>query len=128
VIKRFTDHAANERTFLSWLRLAIGVMAFGFVIEKFEIYLAYLGHMTGHLENIIPSTAAKMAGIVMMSLALVIIVVATIRFVKYERQIQSEEEFSFRSMFFNIFLSVLILAVLIFIMGYIGHQVFSVVV
>lgn len=126
MIKRFTDHAANERTFLSWIRLAIGVMAFGFVIEKFEIYLAYLGHLSGHAEKIMPSGAAKMAGLVMMGLSLVIIVVSTIRFVKYEREIQSEEEFLFRSMAFNIFLSVLILAVLLFIMGYVGQQVFSV--
>lgn len=30
-------HMANERTFLSWIRTSIGIMAFGFVIEKFMI-------------------------------------------------------------------------------------------
>jgi len=28
---------ANERTFLSWIRTSIGIMAFGFVIEKFIV-------------------------------------------------------------------------------------------
>jgi putative membrane protein len=28
MIKRYSDHAANERTFLAWVRTAIAVMAF----------------------------------------------------------------------------------------------------
>jgi putative membrane protein len=27
MIKRYSDHAANERTFLAWVRTAIAVMA-----------------------------------------------------------------------------------------------------
>jgi uncharacterized membrane protein YidH (DUF202 family) len=30
-------HMANERTFLAWIRTSIGVMAFGFVVEKFAL-------------------------------------------------------------------------------------------
>ncbi len=41
MIKRYSDHAANERTFLAWVRTAIAVMAFGFVIEKFDLFLKY---------------------------------------------------------------------------------------
>jgi len=29
-------HTANERTFLAWIRTSIGIMAFGFVVEKKE--------------------------------------------------------------------------------------------
>src|SRR5262249_54119474 len=36
MIKRYSDHAANERTFLAWVRTSIAVMAFGFVIERFD--------------------------------------------------------------------------------------------
>ncbi len=35
-------HMANERTFLSWSRTSISLLAFGFVIEKFEIFLRHL--------------------------------------------------------------------------------------
>ena len=42
MIERYSDHAANERTFLAWVRTAIAVMAFGFLIEKFNIFLAYM--------------------------------------------------------------------------------------
>ena len=34
-VKNCRVHMANERTFLSWIRTSIGIMAFGFVIEKF---------------------------------------------------------------------------------------------
>jgi putative membrane protein len=37
MIKRYSDHAANERTFLARVRAAIAVVAFGFVIERFDL-------------------------------------------------------------------------------------------
>jgi len=30
---------ANERTFLAWLRTAIALMAFGFVVDKFDLFV-----------------------------------------------------------------------------------------
>ena len=39
MIKNFGDHAANERTFLAWVRTAIAVMAFGYLVEKFDLFL-----------------------------------------------------------------------------------------
>jgi putative membrane protein len=34
-----SDHQANERTFLAWLRTAIALMGFGFVVAKFGLFL-----------------------------------------------------------------------------------------
>jgi inner membrane protein YidH len=34
----YRDYAANERTFLAWLRTGIAVVAFGFVIERFNFF------------------------------------------------------------------------------------------
>jgi putative membrane protein len=42
MIPGFSDHAANERTFLAWVRTAIAMIAFGFVIEKFNLFLLAL--------------------------------------------------------------------------------------
>ena len=39
MIRGFSDHAANERTFLAWVRTGIAVIAFGFVIEKFNLFV-----------------------------------------------------------------------------------------
>jgi inner membrane protein YidH len=39
MIRGYGDHAANERTFLAWLRTSIAVIAFGFVVEKFNLFV-----------------------------------------------------------------------------------------
>jgi putative membrane protein len=44
MIPRFSDHATNERTYLAWVRTAIAVMAFGFLLERFDIFLSYASH------------------------------------------------------------------------------------
>ncbi len=36
---RFRDHAANERTLLAWIRSGIALMAFGFAIARFGLFL-----------------------------------------------------------------------------------------
>jgi putative membrane protein len=33
------SHLANERTFLSWARTGISLLAFGFVIERFDLFM-----------------------------------------------------------------------------------------
>ena len=33
------SHLANERTFLSWSRTSISLLAFGFVIERFDLFI-----------------------------------------------------------------------------------------
>jgi putative membrane protein len=40
MIERYSDHAANERTFLAWVRPAIAIMAFGFLVEKFDLFVS----------------------------------------------------------------------------------------
>ena len=43
MIPSYSDHAANERTFLAWIRTGLTVMALGFVIERLDLFLASLG-------------------------------------------------------------------------------------
>ena len=42
-----TDHLANERTFLAWVRTSIGIMAFGFVVVKFSLFVKQLTLLLG---------------------------------------------------------------------------------
>jgi uncharacterized membrane protein YidH (DUF202 family) len=41
MIRGYSDHAANGRTFLAWVRTGIAVIAFGFVIEKFNLFVLF---------------------------------------------------------------------------------------
>ncbi|MGZ3920717.1 MAG: YidH family protein [Bacteroidia bacterium] len=45
------DHLANERTFLAWIRTSIAIMAFGFVVVKFSLFLRQLGILVGKELN-----------------------------------------------------------------------------
>lgn len=39
------EHLANERTFLAWIRTGLGLIAFGFVLERFSILASRLQHL-----------------------------------------------------------------------------------
>ena len=38
-------HMANERTFLAWMRTSIGIMAFGFVVVKFALFMKQMSYI-----------------------------------------------------------------------------------
>ena len=40
-IQNHRDHAANERTFLAWVRTSVAVIALGFLVERFDLFLAF---------------------------------------------------------------------------------------
>lgn len=40
---KLNDHLANERTYLAWVRTGIGIMAFGFVVVKFSLFVKQIG-------------------------------------------------------------------------------------
>jgi putative membrane protein len=52
---RASDHLANERTFLAWVRTGAAIVVFGFAIGRFSIAIRQLTALQGH--------AVKSAGI-----------------------------------------------------------------
>ena len=77
-IQHYTDHAANERTFLAWVRTAVAVMAFGFLVEKFDLVLELSAspaakrrfEMEGHLIGNIAGLFLIVLGGTMLGLAI----------------------------------------------------------
>ncbi len=93
MIKRFSDHAANERTFLAWVRTAIAVMAFGFLIERFDLFLLYaVPQLASRTLPIHGQRFANAAGLAFIFLGVVMVVVAAVRFFKTAKDIDSEKE------------------------------------
>ena len=92
MIKRYSDHAANERTFLAWVRTAIAVMAFGFVIEKFDLFLRALAPQAT-LKQLAPhgQKFANAAGLAFIAIGVLMIVIAGLRFVSTAKAIDVEE-------------------------------------
>src|ERR1700691_107242 len=50
-IGKASDHLANERTFLAWIRTSISIIVFGFVVAKFCITLREFLRMQGNTEH-----------------------------------------------------------------------------
>ena len=81
MIEHYSDHAANERTFLAWIRTAIAVMAFGFLVERFDLFLQIAGQTLAH-KALSPTgqLVGNVAGLILIALGAATIVLATWRF------------------------------------------------
>jgi putative membrane protein len=92
MIKRYNDHAANERTFLAWVRTAIAVMAFGFVIERFDLFLQVAAPQLA-LKQVAPhgQMFANLAGLAFIAIGVMMIALSGIRFVKTAKGIESDD-------------------------------------
>jgi len=124
MIKKYTDHAANERTYLAWVRTSIAIMAFGFLIEKFELYIAFIGLSLGDTERLPPSLSAQIIGLSLFLVGILIIVASTVKFYIYKKDIDSEELVSYGSKKITAALSVLIILMAVFLFFYMGEQIF----
>lgn len=86
MIPNFTDHAANERTFLAWVRTAIAVMAFGFLVARFNLFLKIAAQsmaMGGARAVVVRAEGfADVAGLVVIAAGTVMVIVAAVRFLR----------------------------------------------
>jgi putative membrane protein len=91
LIRNFSDHAANERTFLAWVRTAIAVMAFGFLVEKFDVFLELAApSLAGRTPSLPGQKFGNAAGLALIVLGTAMVALAAIRFVKTAKAIDSE--------------------------------------
>ena len=91
MIERYSDHAANERTFLAWVRTAIAVMAFGFLVEKFDLFLDIAANSAGGRAPAGGQLLANVAGLLLLALGAATMVLAIVRFRKTSLAIDRAE-------------------------------------
>ena len=81
MINRYSNHAANERTFLAWVRTGIAVMAFGFLVEKFDLFLEIAARsLAGKPPSAVTQVAGNVAGLLLILLGGAMMVIATLRY------------------------------------------------
>jgi putative membrane protein len=93
MIERYSDHAANERTFLAWVRTAIAIMAFGFLVEKFDLFLEIASKsFAGRTLSVGGQLVGNIAGLMLIALGGATMVLAIVRFRKTARDIDSPDK------------------------------------
>ena len=125
MIKRYTDHSANERTYLAWIRTAVAIMAFGFLIEKFDLFVSYIGKAIGDEQHFQPSLTAELVGVGLFLVGVIVILVSTTRFFIYKKAIESDESIPYSAKKTKLFLSTLMISLALFLLFYMSHQIFS---
>ncbi|BDV34721.1 MULTISPECIES: DUF202 domain-containing protein [Methylocystis] len=96
MIRDYANIAANERTFLAWVRTGIAVIALGFVIERFNLFLLALAAGAGNNAGLLalhrlPSHTARYGGAALIASGVTMIVIATIRLLQTARLLEDEE-------------------------------------
>lgn len=77
-----SDHLANERTFLAWVRTSIALMGFGFVVVKFSIFVRQLSLVVAG-QPIVP--ARGFSGVIGMGMVAIGALTALIGYLRYQR-------------------------------------------
>ena len=92
MIRNFSDHSANERTFLAWVRTAIAVMAFGFLVEKFDLFLEVAApSLAGRTLSLPGQKFGNLAGLALIVLGTAMVGIAAVRFVRTAKNIDQKE-------------------------------------
>jgi len=126
MILRYNDHAANERTFLAWVRTGIAIIALGFVVAKFDLFITTLagakfsdGAVLSRLQSL-SGPFGYYDGIVLIVFGIALVVLAAVRFIRLERMIADEETHSMDSVRFELILSAAFLFIVAGIVGYLA--------
>lgn len=124
MIPRFTDHAANERTYLAWVRTAIAVMAFGFLIERFDIFLGYASRASaGPLPPHLHVRASEWLGLALLLFGAAIVLLGSLRFQHNRKTIDAEACTPHGGTRLEQVLSALLIVMAMFLVVYVAQQV-----
>jgi putative membrane protein len=81
-------HQANERTFLAWIRTGIAVMAFGFAIARFGVFLRQMAALDPARVGAAHGLGSTWIGVVLVALGTLANALATFRYAHVRRAIE----------------------------------------
>ena len=83
-----SDHLANEQTFLAWIRTSVGILAFGFVVVKFSLFVKQISLILGK-ENVIQNRGySAIVGIILVAVGTVTSVLSYMRYRQTTKQLK----------------------------------------
>jgi putative membrane protein len=120
MIANYTNHAANERTFLAWIRTGLAVAAFGFFLVKLNVFVDAVGsgsipHLAAEHAGPLVAVATRYAGLAMVASGIATIARSSFAFERTRRAIDRDEVIQLpRSRAESLLSATLAIAVLIF--------------
>ncbi|MGD2075495.1 MAG: DUF202 domain-containing protein [Gammaproteobacteria bacterium] len=124
MIERYRDHAANERTYLAWVRTGITVMVLGFIVEKFDIFLRNLhGVLTNGRPAVARTTGPEYVSVALVLLGVLVIVAGAVRFFRVRAQLASHKDIEFRGTALALVLTLALVAFGIYLLLYLARIV-----
>jgi putative membrane protein len=96
MIANYTDHAANERTFLAWIRTGLAVVAFGFFLVKLNVLVEAMGggslpRLPGEDAGAFVAVGARYVGMAMVVIGIAIIARSGAGYERTRRAIDRDE-------------------------------------
>jgi putative membrane protein len=96
MIANYTNHAANERTFLAWIRTGLAVAAFGFFLIKLNVFVDAVGdgsipHLRAEDAGALVAVATRYAGLAMVAIGIAVIARSGAAFQRTRRAIDRDE-------------------------------------
>jgi putative membrane protein len=126
MIRGYSDHAANERTFLAWVRTGIAVVAFGFLIERFNLFLLAVASSASlqaeqrlRIERL-SGPLGHYDGLALIVGGLALIVVATFRFLRTGRLLDDQEMHEASGLRLELILSATLVVVVAVVSAYLA--------
>ncbi|WP_336761019.1 DUF202 domain-containing protein [Asaia sp. VD9] len=120
MIARYTDHAANERTFLAWVRTALAMVAIGCMLAKFNIFLRLISNEHHAAMPRLPGSSAWI-GVATICAGLALLPACWWRFRRVKAALSSEEprEITLNGLegIFCLFLCFLVAGILLSLLG-----------
>ncbi|GEM63501.1 membrane protein [Sphingobacterium faecium NBRC 15299] len=88
--KKTSDHLANERTFLAWIRTSIGIMGFGFVVVKFSLFVKQVSLILHNQQHTIQKGYSAAIGVTLVALGAMTALFAYLNYKKVEKEIDKD--------------------------------------
>lgn len=82
-----SDHLANERTFLAWIRTSIALMGFGFVVVKFSLFIKQISVVLTNRYALPGKGFSAGIGIALVAIGAVLALLSYLRYRHIEKQL-----------------------------------------
>jgi putative membrane protein len=82
---------AAERTLLAWVRTGIAVMALGFVVERFGLFVSLVAQQVGHPASPLHTTGSSVIGTLLVAAGVAVIVFAAVQQARFVRTLPASD-------------------------------------